>query len=166
MSTENGNSVSSSGLRNNESWTSFTWTVWLFHLMQNERRKLISLLWISCQRCFWRGSDRKEMRLPVLWNQNLLIQDSSSQASLKMFLNKPDKGKIQCQSTHLLEVRYLSLTYKWVEHYSSESSKALFFLSFYICISIKTPLIHHIQFILKLHQQQLDKLTQEHSRQV
>lgn len=105
--TENANPVSSSGLRNNGGWTSFTWTLWLFHLMQNECRKLIPLLWLSCQRCLWRGSDRKEMKLLVLQNQNLLMQDSSYQASWKMFFTKSDEWKIQCKPTHLLEVQVI-----------------------------------------------------------
>lgn len=51
------------------------------------------------------------------------------------------------------------------ERYSSESSEDLLFLSIHLCISIKTPLIRYIQFILKQHQQH-NKPTQEHSWQI
>lgn len=55
---------------------------------------------------------------------------------------------------------------KWEERYSSESSEDLFFLSLHLCISIKTPLIYYIQFTVKQHQQQHNKLTPEHSWQI
>lgn len=88
----NANSVSSSDLRNNENYTSLTWSLWLFQVMKNGCRELNPLLWISCQRSFWRGTEWREIRLNVhcdttRWYKVILSKP------LKIYLGKKKKKK-------------------------------------------------------------------------
>lgn len=88
----NANSVSSSDLRNNENYTSLTWSLWLFQVMKNGCRELNPLLWISCQRSFWEGTEWREITECSLW-YNSLIQGYNSQASQNIFGEEKKKKK-------------------------------------------------------------------------